>query len=318
MGRVLYLRVVLASDDTFVGAVLWCRYRHLRHLLLHPLRMDQSAILTHLSHPSILHLLMPAGAIANLLFSRAVRCCCVADPRTLIANVYLIIFGIADDRGRAAPSLPAASTATSCSTTPASASSTSSWAASSSTSTGGWCWWQWYCIAVGLVLPAARLHVPPHEPQAHPAARHRPQSQAQKRRPAWPVSTASDDPQYEQSVAGGAGAYGYSNNTPSWTAGTSGQNVNAYGGLVQPTYTAPAAGGGASGWGLNVGGVQRVGCAGDAGRAGGAGDGVDGGSLGAGCTGCWASTQCVQHKRVRVMSTMIHDCGALVVKRRDE
>ena len=67
---------------------------------------------------------------------------------------------------------------------------------------------------------------------------------------------ASDDPQYEASVSGGGGAYGYSNNTPSWNAGTSGQNVNAYGGLVQPTYTAPVAGGGAGGWGLNVGGVN--------------------------------------------------------------
>ena len=67
---------------------------------------------------------------------------------------------------------------------------------------------------------------------------------------------ASDDPQFESSVAGGGGAYGYTNNTPSWTAGTSGQNINAYGGFVQPTYTAPAAGGGAGGWGLNVAGVN--------------------------------------------------------------
>jgi len=68
---------------------------------------------------------------------------------------------------------------------------------------------------------------------------------------------ASDDPQYEpSSTGGGGGAYGYSSNTPSWVAGTSGQNINAYGGMVQPTYTAPAAGGGASGWGLNVGGVN--------------------------------------------------------------
>ena len=69
---------------------------------------------------------------------------------------------------------------------------------------------------------------------------------------------SSDDPQYEASAsaAGGGGAYGYSNNTPSWTAGTSGQNINQFGGFVQPTYNAPAAGGGASGWGLNVGGVN--------------------------------------------------------------
>ena len=67
---------------------------------------------------------------------------------------------------------------------------------------------------------------------------------------------ASDDPQFEQSTAGGGGAYGYTQNTPSWTAGTSGQNINAYGGFVQPTYNAPAAGGGAGGWGLNVGGVN--------------------------------------------------------------
>ena len=66
----------------------------------------------------------------------------------------------------------------------------------------------------------------------------------------------SDDPRFESSVAGGGGAYGYTQNTPSWSAGTSGQNINAYGGFVQPTYNAPAAGGGASGWGLNVGGVN--------------------------------------------------------------
>ena len=63
---------------------------------------------------------------------------------------------------------------------------------------------------------------------------------------------SSDDPRYEASVGGGA----YSNNTPAWNAGTSGQNINAYGGLVQPTYNAPTAGGGAGGWGLNVGGVN--------------------------------------------------------------
>ena len=66
----------------------------------------------------------------------------------------------------------------------------------------------------------------------------------------------ASDSDYEPSVGGGGGAYGYSQNTPSWTAGTSGQNINAYGGLVQPTYTAPGAGGGAGGWGLNVGGVN--------------------------------------------------------------